>query len=435
MLPTVNQAAEAAQERVQQIQRLLASRALQGAESLRRLLQYLSQRSLEGRAAPVKEYQIAIEAFGRSAEFDPQTDATVRVQMRRLRSKLSEYYGSEGIHDPVIIEIPKGSYSLNFRPRASAVVEDPRLTHLAAIPEAPPETEAISKSDGGETSLPRSKLAKVTWGAIALLMATFALAGVARLIRSQHQQSAAAAASSDILRRFWHPFLTADEPWVVFSNAAFVGRPETGMRYYRGGASAAGKFISQHYTGVGEVLGVLSLDRLFSRLGYSFRAKRASMFSIDDAQNDNLIFVGSPAEDPALLKLPSPREFSFERVLAGKRQGDLGIANRNPQPGEDKMYLPSAPSQPLTLDYALIALTQGLDTQHSMLVLAGTTTIGTQAAVDYVCDQETLSQLMRRLQVGSEGDLKPFEAVIRVHIEQDVPVATDLVAVRVIRKQ
>lgn len=438
MLLPVKQAGEGAGERFQQVQRLLASRSLQGAESLRRLLQYLAQRSLNGRAEPVKEYQIAIEAFGRPSEFDPQTDATVRVQMRRLRSKLSEYYGSEGIHDPVIIEIPRGSYSLSFRLRAKAVVEDPRLTAAAAIPETSPTQVAPAvptKSTGMEAPPARRKLASLAWAAIVLLIATLALVEGARLIRSQHQQSAAIATSPDVLQRFWHPFLTADEPWVVFSNAAFVGRPETGMHYYRGGASAADEPISRHYSGVGEVLGVLSLDRMFSRLGFSFRAKRASMFSIDDAQNSNLIFVGSPAEDLPLLKLPAPREFSFARVPAGKRQGDLGITNHNPQPGEEKMYLPSAPSQPLRLDYALIVLTHSLDLEHSMLILAGTTTIGTQAAVEYVCDQKTLSELMLRLQSGPSGEVTPFEALIRVHIEQDVPVATDLVAVRVIPSQ
>ena len=70
-----------------------------------------------------------------------------------------------------------------------------------------------------------------------------------------------------------------------------------------------------------------------------------------------------------------------------------------------------------------------------MLILAGTTTIGTQAAVEYVCDQKTLSELMLRLQSGPSGEVTPFEALIRVHIEQDVPVATDLVAVRVIPSQ
>ena len=68
----------------------------------------------------MKEYQIATEVFGRSAGFDPQADSTVRVQAGRLRVKLAEYYATEGIDDPIIVELPKGSYVLSFRTRTAS---------------------------------------------------------------------------------------------------------------------------------------------------------------------------------------------------------------------------------------------------------------------------------------------------------------------------
>jgi len=64
------------------------------------------------------------------------------------------------------------------------------------------------------------------------------------------------------------------------------------------------------------------------------------------------------------------------------------------------------------------------------LILAGATTIGTQAAVDYVCQQDSLEQLLLRLSVSNSGELKPFEAVIRVKVTKGVPVESELVALR-----
>ena len=73
------------------------------------------ERSLAG--LPPKEFEIAIEALGRPADYNPAVDATVRVEAGRLRNRLREYYTGEGAADPVLIEIPKGAYSAVFSVR------------------------------------------------------------------------------------------------------------------------------------------------------------------------------------------------------------------------------------------------------------------------------------------------------------------------------
>ena len=108
----------------QQIEKLINSHSLRGSESLCKLLRYLAEHSLDHPGVALKEYQIATEVLGRSATFDPQIDSTVRVQAGRLRIKLAEYYASEGPEDPVLVELPKGTYLLSFHHRASPV---PRL--------------------------------------------------------------------------------------------------------------------------------------------------------------------------------------------------------------------------------------------------------------------------------------------------------------------
>ena len=106
------------EEFFQQIDHIIKSHSLRGSESLCRLLQYLAKQAIDHPDAPLKEYQIATEVYGRHADFDPQSDSTIRVQAGRLRLKLAEYYAGEGAADPIVVKIPKGSYHLVFEARA-----------------------------------------------------------------------------------------------------------------------------------------------------------------------------------------------------------------------------------------------------------------------------------------------------------------------------
>jgi adenylate cyclase len=82
-----------------------------------RLLRHLTAAALEGRGADLKEYSLGIAVFERPPSFDPRIDSVVRLEARRLRLKLAEYYQQEGAEDPVAIELPKGAYVPEFRVR------------------------------------------------------------------------------------------------------------------------------------------------------------------------------------------------------------------------------------------------------------------------------------------------------------------------------
>ena len=168
-----------------------------------------------------------------------------------------------------------------------------------------------------------------------------------------------AARAAGPLASFWRPFTSGvEEPWVIFSNAAFVGRPETGMRYYNSRQDAK-TTVYDHYTGVGEVLAIHALDEAFGTLGRRILVKRGSLFTLDDVKNNNLIFVGSPSENLSLLDIPGTQEFVFQRVASGPRQGDLSIVNKHPKPGEAGSYLASPSGVPLTEDYSVVGTGAG----------------------------------------------------------------------------
>jgi recombinational DNA repair protein RecR len=79
-----------------------------------------------------------------------------------------------------------------------------------------------------------------------------------------------------------------------------------------------------------------------------------------------------------------------------------------------------------------VALVKVINPEHSELILAGTTTIGTQAAVEYVTRENYLDQLLKRMNVKQASELKPFEAVIQVKVARGVPVESSLVALRLL---
>jgi serine/threonine-protein kinase len=99
----------------QQLHRVVKSRIFTRSKELCRFLQFAVEQKLRNRSVRLKEYLIGVTVFDRGETFNPGTDPIVRVQARRLRSKLSLYYETEGRADSVLIELPCGGYVPVFR--------------------------------------------------------------------------------------------------------------------------------------------------------------------------------------------------------------------------------------------------------------------------------------------------------------------------------
>ena len=113
-----------------QLEKILESPALGSAISLRRFLRYVVEETLAGRGDALKEYSLGASAFGRGEKFCPRTDPIVRVQARNLRLRLEQYYAGLGAEDPLLIEVPKGTYVPVFRRRG---LEAPRRRLASAM--------------------------------------------------------------------------------------------------------------------------------------------------------------------------------------------------------------------------------------------------------------------------------------------------------------
>jgi adenylate cyclase len=97
----------------EQLQRIVNSDVFASSARLCRFLTHIVTRTLEGDPASLKEFSIAMEVFDRKSDYDPNVDAIVRVEARRLRTKLKAYY--DNVSDPVVIGLKPGSYVPFFR--------------------------------------------------------------------------------------------------------------------------------------------------------------------------------------------------------------------------------------------------------------------------------------------------------------------------------
>ena len=115
-----------------ELDRLLNSKIFRRSRRLSAFLRFSVEAVLCGRGR-LQEYEIGIVVLDRTRDFDPRIDPSVRVQAHRLRSKLRQYYKTEGRYDPLQITLPPGTYSPLFRTRQPSDVEGPLHT-IVVVP-------------------------------------------------------------------------------------------------------------------------------------------------------------------------------------------------------------------------------------------------------------------------------------------------------------
>lgn len=383
----------AGDEIARQVQRIAESSLLRGSEPLRRLLQVFLEHAQTHRGEPLKEYAIATLALGRGADYDPRFDATVRVQVGRLRAKLAEYYQGEGANDPVYLEIPRGSYVLL----------------------------ASSRPGGAEDAEEAGQGRRLRWyagAAVATVCLLLAVAGAAWW----RQRPAAP------LRQLWGQFTrSAAGPAVVFSNPKFTGRPDTGLRLVQPGENLAGPF-DETYTGVGEVFAVHAITANFARFSLPVRPKTAQLFTWDEAKSSDLVVLGSPWQNQPASELPKLTRFVFKPAGQEPVPEKAGILNVDRKGNEEQFFRRRWEGQNST-DYAVVAYMQGVAADRRVLCLQGISTASTQAAAEFVTNPAKVERLLEHLPARG-GEPPYFEALIRVAVRRGVPVDSELLMVR-----
>lgn len=423
------------EEKLEQLEKVLQSRALHSSENLRAFLKFVVLKTLDHKDSQLKEYTIATEVFGRGNSYDSRNDSVVRVQAGRLRAKLQEYYTTEGKHDKVLIDLPKGHYAPSFaynehngKESANAAAAHAELTTVQAV------------SDD-HSSLYKQRVRWLLSGLAVLCVGLTVLTIIFGIKSNQSQNGGAKAAIAPEVQAtapLWDNFLRSPEPVLVaFSNTKFQGTAETGMRLLNpitGAGTGDAKndapaVITEHYTGVGEVMGVYALGEFFYKGGRSIRVKRSLLLTWDDLKTTDIIILGSPAENNLLRDLPQQQDFIFRLTRDASGHSAFGVDNTKPAAGEQPTYhaRQEGPSRSqVSEDYAVISFLRGLDENRRLLILAGITTFGTQAAAEYVTKPEHIKDLIAHLNTAPTGQppkLPPyFQVLVKVKVNGGVPV-------------
>ncbi len=188
----------------EQAQKIASSGALGRSRSYSRLLEFLVDCAAAGRAP--KELEIAMEVFGKGADFDPSQDSMVRVYAHNLRQKLEHYYATDGRSEPQQLALARGEYRVSVTPGATAiepVVAAPSSAVQSVPTEVVPEVVVAAPA------------ARPRWRAMAALLGVLVVGGLMgfglAVSREHAPPSAAALAASPI----WKELLDDDMPILV----------------------------------------------------------------------------------------------------------------------------------------------------------------------------------------------------------------------------
>jgi len=380
-----------------QIDRILHSETFRQADQLRHLLDYLAERSLSGESAGLKEYTVGVEALGKRADYDPRKDAAVRIQAGRLRTKLDEYYRTEGAADPTLVAMPKGGFRVEFSER------------LPLREEVPP---------------PKNR--RWMWAAVATASAILAMLAF---------RQSSKPGMDPALVWLWSPFL-ADRPplmsvgphlfWqsgeMVFRDWT-VNRPEDAPRSKAlasiGRLGSEPPRVAPFYVGYGETEGALAIARFLAGHGRALDFRRAPTLSWDDLKTRNVILLGSPKTIAHLRDIGR-----LEERLAFLMEENR-IVNRSPSSGEPAGWMPRRENGELIETAAVVTRLRGGDGRGSILLIGSPDGEGTLAGCEAIASAAFARAVFARV-----GDAADFQVVVRASVKNQTPLKTTIVAHR-----
>jgi hypothetical protein len=365
------------------------SPALSRSPALRKLLLYL----YEHRDQPISEYAIAIDVFGKREDFDPRIDATVRVQISRLRLKLKEYAESESGQGGLRVVIPQGSHKLEF------------------IEVAVAEPKRVWPRPAGRWIL-AAACAVLLVLAAGLTWSNFTLRN--ELDRSTRNNKLPALWQSMLrpgrLTRVIYPIPVFYVWGQLRVRDVLINDPE-GWRNSPNLAALVERLgkpqVSQSYSVASDTAAAIQLTRFLSGHGVPLEVSPTASLSLDKYGNENLVFLGIPPTNAALDQYVDRTNFYL-------LPGNGAVGNRKPLPAEPEKFTGSTdPDNPSNQRrFGIVAVLPGHTPDSSLILLSG---LQTAALATFLTSPLSLEDFSARW--NQAGRPEHWEAVVEAHIE------------------
>lgn len=394
---------------------VLASRAFDRSDQLKRFLRYVCEMELAGQGQELTEYRIGVEALGRPQNFSPADDSIVRNRAYAVRKKLDEYYASEAPEAPVRIVLPKGNYV-------------PRFAEAEVHPHPVPARIRHS----------RAYLPVVAALLLGALLASTAWWWITRDRLRPAPDPMLRSAWGDLLRPGQTVLVSVATPAQAFlrefpeANPPVPGlhhvTPSIEDWYRRQRNLPAGEVLLQVPTFNsplwGDAAGAVRAASTLRTYGVAADLMAERLVTPPIFRNRNVIFFGSPEYSPALARLMKglPLQVGFDRVardhIAWAANPDGNVMQRYP-PARD----PS--TQHLIEVYGLVTVlpSEGDGEQRSRYVIfSGISSAGTEAAAEYFVSLPHLRELAAKMNLRP-GDPWPKRYQVLIHATTNLTVA------------
>ena len=405
------------------VRRVAASAHFQRSARLREFLLYIADRTLQKRLDEVTEQQIGCHVFGRRPDYSAGEDNIVRSQARLLRLKLQDYFATEGQHEPLVIEIPKGSYVPVFTPRAAEISE--------VVP-----AEAERKPVRRHWAAP----------ALAILCALLALVSLWLWVQNTRLRTAA----EDEIPTFpWSGLFDGKRPTTIVAADSCLAllqditRQRITLKDYVTPELFAQWKSSRQGTEAQELIALVSARQftsyadlnLASRLlllSGRYRERAAVRFArnvqVRDFKTGNFILLGSSRSNPWQELFEQRRNF---HCAFDEQDRKPYFRNKAPRQGEQSVYLTSGKDGKPGETFGAIAFLPNMEHDGNILIIEGTNMEGTEAAGEYLTNRETVSKLLQALGMAAT---RPhyFEVLLRTSAMAGTSRDTEIIASRVL---
>jgi hypothetical protein len=406
-----------AQSLREQAQKIASSGALGRSRSYSRLLEFLVDCAADGRSP--KELEIAMEVFGKGADFDPSQDSMVRVYAHNLRQKLEHYYATDGRNEPQQIALTRGEYRVSLLPGVLPV-------EPAATVSTPSTAAASAPADAVPVLVAAAPAAHTRWRAVAAMLGLLAfgvLIGFGFAVsRERPPPPAAAIAASPI----WKTLLDDDMPILVVVGDYYIfgERNEHGdvdrlVRDFNVGSRAQLDDLMKHdpklatkyldldltYLPTGSAFALVDVLRVLYAAEKPVHVVSMSEMSDSDLKSSHIVYLGY------ISGLGKLEDFVFgsSSLAIGATYDEL----RNTETGE--MYaseagLPEANRN--YRDYALISTFPGPG-GNQFVIVAGTRDAGMMQAAHALSDTMFMKSL-EQARPDAKTDPPSFEMLYEV---------------------